>query len=114
MIDGASNSVIGKPIFLGSGVEGLAVDPIANRIYVADGISSTVYVIDGNADTKIKEMHPLYGWNVAVNPVTDRIYVPSYILNNISVIDGKSYDMPSVIQMGPYPENIKNGIVVIR
>ncbi len=32
MIDGISNKVIGKPVFLGPGVEGIAVNPITNRI----------------------------------------------------------------------------------
>lgn len=107
VIDGVSHSIIGKPIFLGPGIEGMAVDPITNRIYVADGLTSTVYVIDGNTDTKIKEIHPLYAWNVAVNPVTNMIYAPSYIFNNISIIDEKSYNITSVIQMGQYPGNIK-------
>ncbi|MGH2613090.1 MAG: YncE family protein, partial [Rhabdochlamydiaceae bacterium] len=107
VIDGISNSITGEPIFLGPGIEGMAVDPITNRIYVADGITSTVYVIDGNTDTKIKEIHPLYAWNVAVNPITNKIYVPSYSLNNISIIGGKLYDITSVIQMGPYPGKFK-------
>ncbi|MDC8451629.1 MAG: YncE family protein [Thaumarchaeota archaeon] len=107
VIDGISNSITGKPILLGPGIEGMAVNPITNRIYVADGLTSTVYVIDGNTDTKIQEIHPLYSWNVAVNPVTSKIYVPSYFFNNISIIDEKSYNITSVIQLGPYPGNIK-------
>ncbi|HJT09865.1 MAG TPA: YncE family protein, partial [Candidatus Nitrosotalea sp.] len=70
VIDGISNKVIGKPIFLAPGIERMAVNPITNRIYVADGVTGTVYVIDGSTDTKIKEIHPLWGWSVAVNPIT--------------------------------------------
>ncbi|MGI0046534.1 MAG: YVTN family beta-propeller repeat-containing protein [Nitrosotalea sp.] len=107
VIDGIGNKVIGKPIFLDHDIERMAVNPITNRIYVADGFTGTVYVIDGNTDTKIKEIHPLWGWNVAVNPVTNRIYVPNYVFNNVSVADEKSYNVTSVIQLGPYPKNIK-------
>ncbi len=107
VIDGVGNKIIGKPIFLAPGIEGMAVNQITNRIYVADGLNGTVYVVDGNTDTKIKEIHPLWGWNVAVNPVTNRIYVPNYVFNNISVADEKSYNITSVIQLGPYPGNIK-------
>jgi YVTN family beta-propeller protein len=107
VIDGISNKAIGKPIYLAPLIELMAVNPITNRIYVADGFTGTLYVIDGNTDTKIKEIHPLWGWSVAVNQVTNRIYVPNYVFNNISVADEKSYNITSVIQLGPYPENIK-------
>lgn len=107
VIDGISNKIIGQPISLAAGIELMAVNPITNKVYVADGLNGIVYVIDGNTDTKIKEIHPLWGWNVAVNPITNRIYVPNYVFNNISVADEKSYNITSVIQLGPYPKNIK-------
>ena len=75
----------------------VAVNPLTNRIYVAnlghdtddqDTGNSTVTVIDGatNATTTIPVGNsPI---SVAVNSVTNKIFVPNQGSNNVSVIDG--------------------------
>lgn len=67
----------------------LAVDPLTNRIYVANFTSNTVSVIDGATNTVITNV-PV-GTTPAepgVNISTNAIYVPNRDDNNVSVIGG--------------------------
>ena len=52
----------------------MAVNPVTNKIYVANDGSSNVTVIDGatNSTTTVAAGNP---YAVAVNPVTNKIYV---------------------------------------
>ena len=66
----------------------MAVNPVTNKIYVANYGSNNVTVIDGatNATSTVAAGdHPIA---VAVNPVTNKIYVANYGSNNVTVIDG--------------------------
>ena len=67
----------------------VAVNPVTNKIYVANNSSNNVTVIDGatNATTTVAAGET--PWAVAVNPVTNKIYVANYLgSNNVTVIDG--------------------------
>jgi YVTN family beta-propeller protein len=68
----------------------LAVNPLTNRIYAANGGSNNITVIDGatNATTTVTDPNALDPCAVAVNPVTNRIYVANADSNNVTVIDG--------------------------
>jgi len=79
------------------------VNHLTNKIYVANGVTTTVYAIDGNTGSKVDEIQKLSAWNVAVNPTTNRIYVPSYFFNNLSVIDGRYDNVMKVLSIGMYP-----------
>src|SRR5207247_1285042 len=61
---------------VGSGPNGVAVNPLTNRIYIANNGDSTVSVIDGSANAVIATIpvgsNPV---GVGVNPLTDRVYV---------------------------------------
>src|SRR5713226_2011332 len=69
-----------------------AVNPVTNKIYVANQGSNNVTVIDGANPTKTPPPPPVpAGTNpagVAVNPVTNKIYVANQGSNNVTVIDG--------------------------
>src|SRR5438874_2467345 len=66
----------------------VAVNPVTNKIYVANYLSNNVTVIDGtNNSTSTVATGPVPR-GVAVNPVTNKIYIPSWSNNNIRVIDG--------------------------
>ncbi len=73
VIDGATNAT--TTVAAGTSPFSVAVNPVTNKIYVANYGSNNVTVIDGatNATTTVAAgTHP---YSVAVNPVTNKIYV---------------------------------------
>ena len=69
----------------------LAVNPVTNKIYVANAGSNTVTVIDGATNAAItlpvEGLLENFTQSVSVNPVTNKIYVASYY-GSVTVIDG--------------------------
>jgi YVTN family beta-propeller protein len=67
---------------------GVGVNPITNRIYVANYGGDSVSVIDGAANT-VSSTVPVgaFPWGVGVNPTTNRIYVANSWTYTVSVID---------------------------
>jgi YVTN family beta-propeller protein len=67
----------------------VGVNPLTNRIYVANDTGDSVSVIDGPTNTVVTTI-PVGDWprGVAVNMTTNRIYVANQHDNNVSVIDG--------------------------
>jgi YVTN family beta-propeller protein len=66
----------------------VAVNSVANKIYVANETSNNITVIDGatNLTTTVAAgSTPLV---LAVNPVTNKIYVANFDSDNVTVIDG--------------------------
>jgi YVTN family beta-propeller protein len=79
VINGDSNRLITTiPIASGSsiGLQGIAVDPVTNRIYASDADNDQYIVIDGKTNSIITEV-PVFTQpaGIAVNPKTNRIYV---------------------------------------
>ena len=67
----------------------VAVNPVTNKIYVANCSSNNVTVIDGATNATTHGAPPgTILVAVAVNPVTNKIYVANYGSNNVTVIDG--------------------------
>src|SRR4051812_11033836 len=66
----------------------IAVNPMTNKIYVANENSNNVTVIDGatNATTTVGAGKAPVA--LAVNPVTNKIYVANQTGNSVTVIDG--------------------------
>ena len=96
VIDGSTNTVLGKPIPVGKGTQdgalvGMAVNPTTNRLYVVNGLDSTVSVIDGSTNAVLGSPIPVGGIarEIGVNPVTNRLYVANYADDTVSVIDGQ-------------------------
>jgi YVTN family beta-propeller protein len=70
---------------------GVAVNPVANKIYATDEFSNSVSVISGTSNSvegTITVGNFPYG--VAVNPFDSRVYVTNRGSNTISVIDGST------------------------
>jgi len=84
VIDGATNNT--TTVATGSYPKVLAVNPVTNKIYVANQGNRTVTVIDGasNGTTTIAAGSTPY--SVAVNPVTNKVYVAIGTANNVQVI----------------------------
>jgi len=82
----ASAQTVTATVSAGTNPDAVAVNPVTNKIYVANSGSSNVTVIDGasnSVSTVTTGSGPLA---VAVNPVTNKIYVATN--SNVTVIDG--------------------------
>lgn len=66
----------------------LAVNPITNKVYVANPSSNSVTVLDVAHDTTISIPVGTQPEFIAVNPVTNRVYVDNTGDATVSVIDG--------------------------
>ena len=69
----------------------VAVNPVANLIYVANLESGDVTVIDGSTNsyyTTVADSNASGPFAVGVNPVTNKIYVANEYSYNVTVIDG--------------------------
>ena len=65
----------------------MAVNPVTNKIYVANTGSNNVTVIDGtNNSTQTVADGAIVLYALAVNPVTNKIFVANYESNNLTVI----------------------------
>ena len=90
----AQNGTITVPA--GSGPNVVAVNPVTNKVYVANQGSDNVMVIDGvtNATTTVATGSiPIA---IAANPVTNKIYVANVGSNNVTVIDGATNESATV------------------
>jgi YVTN family beta-propeller protein len=106
VIDGATNTII-KVISVGTGPNGVAINPGTNRIYIGNYISKTVSVIDGSSDSVIATI--LVGnqsIDIGLNPITNRIYVGNYVDNTVSVIDGATNTVIATVPVGLGPRGI--------
>ena len=68
----------------------MAVNPVTNKIYVANFNSSSVTAIDGTDNSTDTVATGTYPRAVAVNPATNRIYIANWGTNNMTVIDGST------------------------
>lgn len=83
------------------------VDPITNKIYVANLSSNNVSVIDGTNNKVVATItvgDEPYG--ICVNPVTNRVYVTNYFSDNVSVIDGTNNSVIATVAVGFEPWGI--------
>ena len=112
VIDG-SNDTAGATIQVGRNPFAIALNPVTNRIYVANdgnGSNATVNVIDGSNNA----VATITGFGnspnaLAVNPVTNRIYV-SNGGNNLSVVNGATNQI--VATVGPLANNNLTAVAV--
>jgi YVTN family beta-propeller protein len=66
----------------------VAVNPVTNKIYVANNSSDGVAVIDGATNAVNIVAAGVQPWTIAVNPVTNKIYVTNRNAHSVTVIDG--------------------------
>ncbi|HEX9116280.1 MAG TPA: hypothetical protein VGA61_09450 [Anaerolineae bacterium] len=94
------------PIPAGMDPAAVAVNPVTNKIYVANAISNDITVIDGatNATTTLAAgSQPMA---VAVNPVTNKIHIANSISNNVTVIEEQQANpAPPATTIQPLPDN---------
>ena len=81
----------------------MAVNPVTNRVYVANWGSDTVTVIDGATNAAIATVGA--GTNpyaVIVNPVTNKVYVANWGSDTVTVIDGTT-NATTAVSVGTEP-----------
>lgn len=90
---------------LGS-INGIAINPTTNRLYVAEA-TGWVSVFDAGNYSFIEQIpvgqNP---YSLAINPANNRIYVTREAVNNLAVIDGNTSTIISSFSTGQHPRGI--------
>ena len=84
----ASAQSITTTVVTGSSPVAVAINPVTNKIYVANQGSVNVTVIDGATNSTTTVAAGSNPRAVAINPVTNKIYVANESSNDVTVIDG--------------------------
>ena len=92
VIDGATGMF--HTLMVGGEPEGVAVNPVTDKIYVANAGTDNISVIDGATYTATTLTST--GAAVAVNPETNKIYVANTGADTVTVIDGVTNSTTSV------------------
>ena len=101
VIDGATNAT--TLVEAGCDPRAVAVNPVTNKIYVANFCDNNVRVIDGATNATNSVMPQAAGpVAVAVNPVTNKIYVANSRTANVTVIDGAT-NATTTVRVGSGP-----------
>ncbi|MBP7686428.1 MAG: hypothetical protein KA765_00895, partial [Thermoflexales bacterium] len=100
VIDGATNGT--TTVNVGALPSAVAVNPVTNKIYIANSGSNTVTVIDGATNGTTTVNVGAFPSAVAVNPVTNQIYVVNPDGNSVTVIDGATNGTITV-NVGAFP-----------
>jgi YVTN family beta-propeller protein len=80
----------------------VAVNPITNKIYVANSFSNTVTIIDGMTNATVTVTVGTNPVALAVDPVTNKIYVVNVGTGDVTVIDGAT-NATSTVVVGSSP-----------
>ena len=101
LIDGSTNSTVDS-IVTGNSPGAVAVNPVTNRVYVANYGDSpgNVAVVDGATKTTSTINAGSNPNAVAVNQVTNKVYVPNMGDNTVTVIDGANGNPTSILSAG--------------
>jgi len=118
VIDGKTNNLL-KDIQFPEGVENLAVNPVTNRIYVAEDLfPGKVGVINGATDTILTTVNAGgdLTFSVGVDYVHNLVYTADQ-LGTVSVIDGKTNTLKTTITTGGQPgyvsvDSLRNRVYV--
>jgi YVTN family beta-propeller protein len=94
VIDGATNST--TTVAAGTYPCAVAVNPVTNKVYVANANSNNVTVIDGATNNTATVAAGIVPCAVAVNPVSNKVYVANANSNNVTVIDGATNSTTTV------------------
>jgi YVTN family beta-propeller protein len=84
----------------------IGVNPVTNKMYVANVQSNTVSVIDGAINTTKLVTVGSGPFAADVNPVTNKIYVANHQGNTVTVIDGATNAASSPVTVDTNPEAV--------
>jgi YVTN family beta-propeller protein len=106
VIDETTGAVT-STIDVGTGPDGVAVDPTAHLVYVANGGANTVSVIDETTGAVTSTIAVGSGPSaVAVDPVAQTAYVTNENGSNVSVIDETTAAVVATVPVGSYPDGV--------
>jgi YVTN family beta-propeller protein len=111
VVDGRTNQIIDTidiGVKVNLGLPSIAVNPLANRIYIADPSDNAVLVMEGVHDKIVASISVgSYPVSVAVNSITNRIYT---VLQNpfgkLVTISGASNAALQTIPIGAFPTSV--------
>jgi len=103
----AGGYTVTATIPVGSGPIGVAVDPAAGSVYVANYSSDSASVIDEATNT-VTDTIPLGGhaWDVAVDPAAGTVYVTNNGDGTVSVINDGTNAVTATIPVGSRPNEV--------
>jgi YVTN family beta-propeller protein len=107
VVDGRTNNIL-KDISLPTGVENLVVNPVTNRIYVAEDLfPGKVAVIDGATDQVITTVNAGgdLTFNVGVDVLHNLVYTADQ-LGTVSVINGATNTLTATVTVGGQPADV--------
>ena len=100
LIDGFASAATAQQriaiVNVGALPESVDINPVTDRVYVANAGSNTITVISATSHAVIDTIAVWRAGQVAVNPVTNRIYSAGLGSGVLSVIDGISHAVTSV------------------
>src|ERR1700730_8343972 len=102
---GASAQWVTATVAAGSQPQAVAVNPVTNKIYVANFKGNSVTVIDGATNATVTVTVGSQPQGVAVNPATNKIYVSNFNSNSVTIIDGVT-NTPTSVAAGINPGGI--------
>jgi YVTN family beta-propeller protein len=98
------NAAAGVAVPLGLYPIGAAVDPVLNRVFLANGGDDTVSVLDGNTNLVLATVPvgPL-PCAIAVNPTSGFVFVANANGNSVSVLNAQTNSVVATVPVGAYP-----------
>ncbi len=110
VIDTATNAIVGSPIPVGVGPDGIAITPDGTRAYVANSGANTVTVIDTATNTVIGPPIPIgLGTSprqIAISPDGQRAYTANPLGGSVSIIDTATNAVIGSIPVANQPSNV--------
>lgn len=110
----AAAQMVTSTLTVGSSPGAVAVNPVTNKIYVANHGDGTVTVIDGVTNTTATVIVGSSPSALAVNPVTDQIYVANQTDGSVTVIDGATSTATATITVGTSPQALAVNLTPTR
>lgn len=84
----------------------MAINPVTNKIYIANADSNTVSVLDGLSNCLLSNIPVgVQPRGLAVNPVNNLVYVANMLSGTVSVINGTTDKVTSLITFNTNPPN---------
>lgn len=103
----ATPHITPSAIDVGSYPVGIEMNPITNRIYVANEYSNTISVIDASTDLVESTIQvENFPYDLDVNRFNNRIYVTNRGSDSVSVIDGSTNTKLANISVGSSPVGV--------
>jgi hypothetical protein len=118
VLDGSTNKIVAT-ITTAYGIEGIAINQTANRIYLSEGILNVgdVVVVDGNTNhaTTFQVPGACFLTSIAVDSAVNRIYVADNNCSGLYVISGSTGKLITTLLQpsyyGPMALNLSNHMI---